>query len=128
MAGAQKVLGLPYAASGAITVNRFVKITGDQTVGAVTGITDKVIGVAETSVTADEATNGKTLAVQAAPSIAWVEAAAAITRDDFVAPSANGRAQTAVSTQFVCGRAMKAAANAGDLIPVQLFVTAVALA
>ena len=120
MAGADTgVLELPYQATTAITKLRFVKISGDQTVAAVAAITDRALGVAKVDISAAEFAAGKGTAVQVL-GVAWVEAAAAISLDALVAPSANGRAQTAVSTQFVAGRALKAAANAGDWIPVLL--------
>lgn len=120
MAGANThILDLPYQCSAAVTKMRFVKLSGNQTVAPVAAITDKALGVISVDVSTPEAASGKGVAV-VAEGVAWVEAAAAITQDAFVAPSANGRAQTAVSTQFVAGRALKAAANAGDLIPVLL--------
>jgi hypothetical protein len=120
MAGAvTHVLELSYQASAALTKMRFVKLSANQTVAPVAAITDKALGVIDTDVSAAEFPLGKSVAV-ACEGVAWVEAAAAITADAFVAPSANGRAQTAVTTQFVAGRALKAAAAAGDLIPVLL--------
>jgi hypothetical protein len=120
LAGADTgVLELPYQATTAITKLRFVKLSGDQTVAAVAAVTDQAIGVAKVDISAAEFAAGKGTAVQVL-GVAWVEAAAAITRGNFVAPSANGRAQTAVSTQFGMGIALKAAANAGDWIPVLL--------
>jgi hypothetical protein len=98
---------------------RFVKLAADQQVAAIAAVTDQALGVAKVDVSATEATSGKGTAVQIL-GVAWVEAAAAIARGAFVAPSANGRAQTAVATQFGMGIALKAAANAGDWIPVLL--------
>lgn len=127
MAGADTgILDLPYLANAALTANRFVKLAGDEKVDPIAAITDWALGVGTVNVSATEATDGKGTRV-ICEGVAWVEAAAAITRGALVAPSANGRAQTAVSTQFVRGRALKAAAAAGDLIPVLLFHTAVAL-
>jgi hypothetical protein len=120
LAGAQTgILELPYQATTAITKLRFVKLSGDQTVAAVAAVTDQALGVAKVDISAAEFASGKATAVQVA-GVAWVEAAAAITRGVFVAPSANGRAQTCVATQFAMGIALKAAANAGDWIPVLL--------
>lgn len=119
MALANTVLNLPYQASGAVTKLRFVKVTGDQTIGPAAAVTDKCLGVVQVDVSAAEATQGKSVAVMVY-GVSWVEAAAAITRGDNVGPSANGRAQTAVATQFPLGVALKAAAAAGDLIPVLL--------
>lgn len=120
MAGAiTDILAPSYQASAAIVKNRFVKITGNQTVAPIAAVTDKALGVASVDISTAEAALGKTCHVDCL-GIVWVEAAAAITQLDFVAPSANGRAQTAVTTQFVAGTALKAAAAAGDLIPVLL--------
>jgi hypothetical protein len=120
MAGGQSgILELPYKASSAISKLRFVQLTGDETVGACTAVTDKALGVSKVDISAAEQLAGKALDVQVS-GVAWVEAAAAITRGAYVGPSLNGRAQTAVATQFVRGIALKAAANAGDWIPVLL--------
>jgi hypothetical protein len=98
---------------------RFVKLSGDQTVAACSAVTDVALGVAKVDVSAAEFAAGKGTAVQIL-GVAWMEAAAAITRGAFVGPSANGRAQTAVATQYGMGVALKAATNAGDWIPVLL--------
>ena len=118
MAGADTgILELPYQASGAVTKNRFVKLAANQQIQAVAAVTDQALGVQSVDISATEATSGKTGHVTVL-GVAWVEAAAAITQGAFVAPSANGRAQTAVSTQFAMGIALKAAGAGGDLIPV----------
>jgi hypothetical protein len=113
------ILELPYKCSAAIAKLRFVLLSGDQTVGPCTAITDRVLGVSKVAVSTAEAAAGKATAVQVV-GVAWVEAAAGITRGDLVGPSTDGRAQTLASTQFPCGVALKAAANAGDWIPVLL--------
>jgi hypothetical protein len=51
-----------------------------------------------------------------------IEAAAAIALGAQIAPSTNGRGQTAVSTQFACGVALKAAGGAGEIIPMAVRV------
>jgi hypothetical protein len=117
LAGAVTVMNLPYECSAAVTKNRFVKLSGNQTVAPVAAVTDTALGVVLVDVSAAEFAVGKQAAV-AVLGVAWVEAAAAISQGAFVAPSANGRAQTAVATQFGMGIALKAAAAAGDLIPV----------
>lgn len=116
---AATVLNAPYKATSAITKHRFVKLSGDESVAAVAAITDKALGVAQADVSAAEFAAGKAQPI-AIMGIAYVEAAAAITAMDFVAPSANGRAQTCVATQFAAGVALRAAGAAGDLIPVLL--------
>lgn len=126
MAGAQSgVLELPYSASAALTKHRAVKLSGAQTVAPAAATTDVCIGVVDVDVSAAEVTAGKTFKVQAL-GVAWMEAAAAITQGAAVAPSANGRAQTAVTTQFAIGRALKTVSNAGELVPVLLTGTAAA--
>lgn len=119
MAGADTILDLPYQASAAVVKNRFVKLSGNQTVAPIAAVTDKALGVVQVDISTTEAAQGKTGAVMVL-GVSWVEAAAAITINDSVSPSANGRAQTTVATQFPAGRALKAAAAAGDLIPVLL--------
>lgn len=126
MAGAQKDLSVPYQFSATTAKQRFVKLTGDQTVAQCAAITDVVVGVCEVGATAAEVTLGKGGSI-IVDGVAWVEAEAAITRGAFVGPSTSGRAQTAVSTQFIAGRALKAAAAAGDYIPVLLMHASVAL-
>lgn len=121
MAGADTVLDLPYQASAAVTKNRWVKLSGNQTVAPAAAVTDICLGIATVDVSTPEAASGKTLSVKVL-GVAWVEAAAAITQGVKVGPSINGRAQTAVTTQVVHGIALKAAAAAGDLIPVLLCV------
>lgn len=116
---AATVLNAPYKATTAIVKHRFVKLSGDESVAAITGVTDKALGVSHSDVSAAEFPLAKAQAI-AMLGIAYVEAAAAITAMDFVAPSANGRAQTAVATQFAAGVALRAAGAAGDLIPVFL--------
>lgn len=56
----------------------------------------------------------------AAGGICKVKAAAAITCGDEITPAADGRAQTATSSQIVVGRALEAAAAAGVVIAVKL--------
>ena len=120
MAGADTgILELPYQCTTAIFKMRFVKLSGDQTVAAVTAVADRALGVAKVDVSAAEFAVGKGTAVQVL-GVAWMEAAAAITRGVPVGPSVNGRVQTAVATQFPCGIALKGASGAGEWIPVLL--------
>lgn len=112
-------LVLPVKPGGALVKHRFVAYSAEDTVVACTAVTDKAFGVVSTDVSAAEAALVKSVGVQM-DGVALVEAAAAITLGAYVGPSLNGRAQTAVATQFIRGQALKAAANAGDLIPVLL--------
>ena len=128
---ADYVLAKGYLWQGSADIARglFVKAgTVAQSATAITGITDVVLGVLQESLRGTDGATGKLEApVWIAPSIARVVANAAIAKGAKVAPAANGKAQTAVSTQFPCGIAMSAAAASGDEIDVQLFVGAVVL-
>ncbi len=126
MAGAQTgVLELPYQASAAIIKNRFVKLSGDQTVAQVAASNDLVLGVATIDISTsnfqgvNEVTAGKATAVRVL-GVAWVEAGAAVTRGDIIMPDTVGRAITRTATNRPCGIALKAASAAGELIPVLL--------
>lgn len=114
------ILDPPYGASAAIVKNRFVKLSGNQTVAQAAASTDRSIGVANVDISAAEATAGKTTAVHVlgAP---FVEAAAAISQGARVMSDAAGKATTATGAGNVpLGIALKAAAANGDLIPVLL--------
>lgn len=106
-----------FTASADIVLNRFVKITGPNGVGPVTGVTDEAIGVAVESVDASEA-DGCSVWLSNEGGIVPIEAAAAIAAGALVAPSANGRGQTAVATQFARGIALEQATGAGHIIPI----------
>lgn len=113
------VLEIPMQASAAVTRDRFVTQTGNQTV-AQTGVAgQRAIGVAQLDISATEATNGKSCAVQVL-GVALVAAGAAVARGDRVTTDATGRAITVGATQIPLGIAMKAAGAAGDKIGVLL--------
>ena len=114
------ILDPGYGASAAIVKNRFVKLTGAQTVGPISVSTQRALGVANVDISAGEAAAGKTTAVHVL-GIAFVEAGAAVAIEARVMPDTLGRAITAATaTNIPCGVALKAAAAAGDLIPVLL--------
>jgi Uncharacterized conserved protein (DUF2190) len=117
------VLGRGFDASAALTKRRFVKagtVSADPQVTAVTGVADVVLGVSEYDVTAADILKGKGASVQMV-GIVEVEATGAIAVGGLVAPSANGRAQPAVTTNRVVGICVgHPAANAGDVIDVLL--------
>lgn len=118
--GSNYVLNLPFAAEAALTKFRFVKGgSTDKGVTPVTGITDLAVGVNTFDITTQQATDGAVAGI-AVLGTAVVEAAAAISAYAEVAPSANGRAQTAVTTQRVAGIALQAAGGAGEWITVLL--------
>lgn len=108
-------------ASVAVSPYRFVKITGRNLGAQVAGITEFAIGVADGSTKAfNSALNadvGDSINLQGGDVI-LVEAAAAIGVGVRVAPSANGRAQAAVATQFPYGFALEPAGGAGEIIRV----------
>lgn len=107
-----------FTASEDLTAYRFVKQgTAANGIDAVDAITDQAIGVVVADVDQSEA-DAASVWLCNEGGIVPVEAAAAISLGALVAPSANGRAQTAVSTQFVRGRALEAASGAGHVIPV----------
>ena len=110
-------------ASGDCTAYRFVKVSGRNTGITCSAITDIAVGVADGSSKAfplkdgtnKHAADGDPISLQGG-SVVLVEAAAAITAGARVAPSANGRAQTAVATQFPYGIALEPAAGGGEII------------
>lgn len=120
MAGADSgVLELPYKASGNLTKLRAVTLSGDQTVAQASAGTDQVLGICKASVAQSTTEPNKAVAIQVL-GVAWVEAGAAVTRANKVMSDGSGRAITATSTNRPFGIALKAAANAGDWIPVLL--------
>lgn len=107
-------------ASGTIAPNRFVTISGAYQGAQVSAITQIAVGVTDQSTrafdnTTDHAISGDEISLQ--PSrLVQVYSAAAITAGAAVAPSLNGRAQTAVATQFPFGIAVTGASAADELI------------
>jgi hypothetical protein len=100
---------------------RIVKRGSDANHVAITAaLGDKPLGVCLDEPEAAE----KNCAVQllgCGPGTVFMRAAAAITQDDLLEPVANGRVQTlttSVGTHYCVGRALQAAANAGDIIEV----------
>ena len=107
-------------ASGTIAPNRFVTVSGPYQGAQVSAITQIAVGVTDQSTrafdnTADHAISGDEISLQ--PSrLVQVYSAAAITAGVAVAPSANGRCQQAVATQFPFGIAVTSAAAGDELI------------
>lgn len=108
-------------AGGTIAPYRFVKVSGRNTGAAIAAVTDIAVGVADGSTrkfdSTDHAIAGDPINLQGG-NVVLIEAAAAITAGAVVAPSGNGRAQVAVSTQFPYGIALEPAAAAGEIIRV----------
>lgn len=121
MADSNFVLSRGYDAAAAITKHRAVKFTtAESTVTPVTARTDVVAGVSEFDVTAADILKGKGASV-AHMGIVTMEAAAAITVGQLIAPTVNGRADVAASTDRVIGVCVGyPAAGAGERISVLL--------
>ena len=101
----------------------FLKQTAADTAGVCSAITDVALGVQQDA----PAGAGRSVGVAIAGTTK-VKAGAAITQGARVAPMANGKAQTAVSTQFPRGIAKQAAAADGDIIEILLIDGGVPLA
>ncbi len=103
-------------ASEDLTRFRFVKIgSSAQTVDAIDNVVDVALGVVVEDVDFSEFTAASIYLLNMG-GIVPVEAAAAISLGDNIAPSTNGRAQTAVATQYTRGVALEAASGAGHVI------------
>jgi hypothetical protein len=108
-------------AGGDISPYRFVQVTGRNIGSAISSITQIAVGVTDGSTksfdSALSASVGDPVNLQGG-SVVLVEAAAAISAGARVAPSANGRAQTAVATQYPFGIALEPAGAGGQIIRV----------
>jgi hypothetical protein len=124
MSGPNYILDKGYnlSNSGALQdIYRWVKFAADENkVTQVAAVTDKPIGVVQQRVDAADSATGNVQVDVRIMGISKVEASAAIALMDFVAPTANGRAQTAVATQYAQGIALQAATGAGQWIDVLL--------
>lgn len=112
-------------ASGDCTAYRFVRVSGRNLGVTCDAITQIAVGVADGSSKSFPVVGGTNVHAAAGDpitlqggNVVLVEAAAAITAGARVAPSANGRAQVAVATQFPFGIALEPAAGAGEIIRV----------
>ena len=116
-AGSAPPVPVTMTAETDMTKYRFVKLgTAANTVTAVTAITDEAPSVLVETVDASEADAASVWPLNKG-GIVPIEAAAAIALGASIAPSTNGRGQTAVSTQFPRGVALEAASAAGHIIP-----------
>jgi len=124
MSGPNYVLDKGYnlSNSGAVQdIYRFVKFNADENkVTQATAITDKCVGVVQQRVDAADSATGNVQVDVRILGITKIEAAGSISLGALVAPSLNGRAQTAVSTQFAHGIAFQASTGAGQMIDVLL--------
>jgi hypothetical protein len=130
MAGPNYVLdkGFNLSNAGAAqSIYRFVKFAADENkVTQATAITDQCVGVCQQRVEAVDSVTGNVQVDVRIMGISKVESAGVIALGARVAPATDGRAQTAVSTQFVHGIAWQAATAAGQWIDVLLTVPVVA--
>jgi len=101
----------------------FVKLDANKAVAVCTAITDKVYGVLQNAPSAaGEEARVKVLGESK------VCANAAVALNAFVGPATNSKAQTAVATQFVCGKVVDPVSNQNDLAIIELFSTSLAVA
>jgi len=116
-------LDLPFLAETAIVKYRCVKLgTVADSVTAVTGTTDFVIGVCQETISAADATAGRITDVRV-EGVSVIEADAAITRGVRVKVSADGQVLAVtegVGNERIVGVALSGAANAGEYIKVLL--------
>lgn len=118
-----------FEAESAVVLNRFVKAgAAANGVVPVAAITDLAIGIAVDSADPTDGNSAASVWLLNEGGIVPIEAAAAIALGAKIAPSANGRGQTAVSTQFARGTALKAAGGAGEIIPMLVSVEDQAIA
>jgi hypothetical protein len=109
------------------TIYRFMKLNANENqVIQASAITDVCVGVTQQRIDAVKSATGNTQVDVRIYGISKVEAGAAIALMARVAPDTVGRAQTAVSTQFVHGIALQAATAAGQWIDVLLTTPVVA--
>jgi hypothetical protein len=124
MSGPNYVLDKGYNLSNsgaAQSIYRFMKFAADENkVTEVSAITDKAIGVCQQRIDAADSATGNVQVDVRLMGISKVEAAGNIALMDFVAPSANGRAQVAATTQYAMGVAFQASTGAGQYIDVFL--------
>lgn len=113
----QNAITHTFKAAGDLSAKQYhlVELTAAQTVSACDAITDVAIGVLQN----DPNAAGQPAEV-AILGTAKVVAGAAIAAGARVAPTAAGKAQTAVATQYPCGIALDAAAADGDVIEILL--------
>lgn len=112
-------------ASGDCNPYRFVRVSGRNQGITCDAITNIAVGVADGSSKSFPVAGGTNVHAAAGDpinlqggNVVLVEAAAAIAAGARVAPSANGRAQTAVATQFPFGIALEPAGAAGEIVRV----------
>lgn len=129
MAWGNFILDSSWDVSAAITKFRLVKITGVETCGAVTAITDYPVGVAQFGITTAEVAKGKTASVRVL-GVSEVEASVAISSGTMCTLEADGRVSALVgaSGKRIVGMCVgHPATTAGDRIAM-LFLAGLGLA
>ena len=112
-----------FEAQAAVVHNRFCKLgTIGNSVTPCTAITDRAVGVVVESADPAAGNSAASVWLLNEGGIVPIEAAAAIALGAKIAPSVNGRGQTAVATNFACGVALVAASAAGQVIPMLVAV------
>lgn len=121
--GANPVLTLPFIAAEAMTKYHAVKLNAvDQGVDLADTIGDACIGIVQETVSSDDATAGRIVAVAVSGTSVW-QAGAAVSIGDRLRTAADGEAVALAATtanQEVVGIALTAAAAAGDWFTVLL--------
>ncbi len=121
--GRNLVLDLPFVVTEAITKHQAVKLgTADQTIDAADTIGEAILGIAMETATAQDATDGRVIAVAVSGTAVW-EAGAAVSIGDKLRTAADGQAVALAATtadQNQVGVALTAAANAGEWFTVLL--------
>jgi hypothetical protein len=92
----------------------FVEMTGVNTVSYCNGTTDKAIGILQN----DPISGG--VAVVAIAGTSKLVAGGVVSAGGSVAPKADGRAQTAVATQYARAIVLETSANDGDIVEAAL--------
>lgn len=117
MATKQAAISISLKAAADLSTKQhyFVELSAAQTVNVCNATTDKAVGVLNNKPTAaDKAAEVDILGTTK------VVAGAAIAAGALVAPTAAGKAQTAVATQYARGMALEAAGADGDIIEILL--------
>jgi hypothetical protein len=121
--GRNYVLDLPFQPTEAMTKYTAVKLSGDQTVDLADTIGDDCIGVVQETVTAQDVTDGRVVAVAVIGTTVIQAGAALATVGTKVRASATGQAVTlaaATADQKQLGITLTAAAAQGDWITILL--------
>jgi len=121
--GRNYVMDLPFVVTEAITKYQAVKLgTADQTIDAADTIGEAILGIAQETATAQDATDGRAIAVVILGTAIW-EAGAAVAIGDKLRVAADGQAVALAATtadQNQVGIALTAASNAGEYFTVLL--------